>query len=54
MALAGRTNRTKFRDQIVNPLLKMGLLEMTLPDRPNSRFQKYRLTVKGEAVVPGK
>ena len=54
MKLADRTNRTKFRDQIVNPLLQMGLLEMTIPEKPNSRLQKYRLTAKGKAAILGK
>lgn len=30
MAPSGRTNRTKFRDQVVAPLLEAGLIEMTL------------------------
>lgn len=28
--------------------MAMGLLEMTLPDKPNSRSQRYRLTAKGQ------
>ena len=50
MLLFGRTNRTKFRDQVVNPLIDMGLIEMTIPDKPRSRLQKYRLTDNGRAV----
>ncbi|MBI5527014.1 MAG: transcriptional regulator, partial [Deltaproteobacteria bacterium] len=47
----GRKNRTKFRERFIQPLLDSGLLEMTVPDRPNSRLQKYRLTEKGRERV---
>jgi predicted HTH transcriptional regulator len=49
MAIDGRTNRTKFRDQVIKPLLDQGWLEMTLPDKPTSSQQKYRLTPAGAA-----
>ena len=49
MALAGRSNRTKFRDQVLKPLLDGGFIAMTIPDKPTSRLQKYRLTNKGRA-----
>ena len=45
------TNRTKFRNKYINPLLQDGLLEMTIPDKPNSRLQKYHLTKKGEEYL---
>jgi len=45
-----RTNRTKFRDQLVNPLLEKGLIEMTIPDKPKSPQQRYRLTQKGKNI----
>ncbi len=51
MFLAGRANRTKFRDQVLKPLLVAGLVDMTIPDKPNSRLQKYRLTMKGKAIL---
>jgi len=47
MTVADRTNRTKFRDQVIQPLMDQGLLEMTLPDKPTSSQQKYRLTDQG-------
>ena len=46
-----RTDRTKFRNQVLNPLLKDGLLEMTIPDKPQSSKQKYRLTDKGRKLL---
>jgi ATP-dependent DNA helicase RecG len=49
MRVTNRTNRTKFRDQVIKPLIEQGWLEMTLPDKPRSSQQKYRLTAKGEA-----
>ena len=45
--VAERSNRTKFRDQVIKPLLEQGLLEMTLPEKPTSSQQKYRLTGQG-------
>jgi hypothetical protein len=31
--------------------MEQGLLAWTLPDKPNSRLQKYRLTPAGRAVL---
>ncbi|MDD9986384.1 MAG: hypothetical protein OXQ31_08950 [Spirochaetaceae bacterium] len=44
MAQARRQDGTKFRNQVLKPLLKAGWLEMTVPDKPASRRQKYRTT----------
>ena len=47
LSFMGLSDRTKFRKKYVNPLLEEGILEMTIPDKPNSQNQKYRLTPKG-------
>lgn len=51
MGPSGRTDRTKFRDQVVAPLLDAGLLEMTIPDKPRSSKQQYRTTDAGHAAL---
>ena len=40
-----------FRRLYLLPALAAGLIEMTLPDKPNSRLQKYRLTAAGRQRV---
>jgi predicted HTH transcriptional regulator len=44
---AGMRDREHFRRKYLDPLLAAGLLERTIPDKPTSRLQKYRLTQKG-------
>ncbi|MGC8492717.1 MAG: Fic family protein [Syntrophobacteraceae bacterium] len=43
----GLSDRKSFRERYLKPALAEGLIEMTIPDKPNSRLQKYRLTEKG-------
>jgi len=51
MDAIGRSDRTKFRTGLIKPLLGQDLLEMTIPDKPNSRLQRYRATAKGLKVL---
>jgi ATP-dependent DNA helicase RecG len=51
MKLMGRTDRAKFRNQVLRPLLGDGLIEMTIPDKPTSSKQKYRLTEAGKRYL---
>jgi len=45
----GIKHRETFLDNYLHPLLNAGWLERTIPNRPTSRLQKYRLTDKGRA-----
>jgi predicted HTH transcriptional regulator len=47
----GRRDRTKFKRFVLRALMEDGILEWTIPDKPNSRLQKYRLTNKGRALA---
>ena len=38
-------------NKVIRVLMGQGLIEYTLPDRPNSRLQKYRLTEKGRQAL---
>ncbi|MFO7869314.1 MAG: putative DNA binding domain-containing protein [Bacteroidales bacterium] len=40
-------NRENFRKNYLQPALDNGLIELTIPEKPNSSKQKYRLTEKG-------
>ncbi|TVR06436.1 MAG: hypothetical protein EA403_00815 [Spirochaetaceae bacterium] len=40
-----------FRKAYLLPALDAGLIEMTIPDKPRSSKQKYRLTDKGRQLV---
>lgn len=51
MQTAGRANRTKFRDQVIKPLLEAGYIAMTIPDKPTSRNQQYQTTESGKAAL---
>jgi ATP-dependent DNA helicase RecG len=44
-------DRNYVRDAYLTPALRLGYIEYTIPDKPHSRLQKYRLTDRGRAVL---
>ena len=47
MKKLGLAHRPTFRKNYLQPALEAGLIERTLPDKPNSSLQRYRLRSKG-------
>ena len=46
MTILKRSNKSKFKIAIINPLVNNGYLELTIPESPRSPIQKYMLTNK--------
>jgi ATP-dependent DNA helicase RecG len=46
----GLRHEDHFRAKYLIPALQSGFVEMTIPDRPKSSRQQYRLTAKAEAL----
>ncbi len=46
MKILKRTNKSKFKNAIINPLIDHNFLELTIPESPKSPSQKYRTTGK--------
>ena len=44
-------DRRRLRDTYIDPALADGLVERTIPDKPTSRLQKYRLTETGRKLL---
>jgi hypothetical protein len=47
LVLKGRSN---FEERYLRPAIENGLIEYTIPGKPNSRLQKYRLTKKRRGI----
>ena len=45
----GLNHEDHFREAYLTPARALGLVEMTIPDKPNSSKQRYRLTPAGAA-----
>ncbi|MBK8482382.1 MAG: putative DNA binding domain-containing protein [Proteobacteria bacterium] len=50
----GLKHRPTFKENYLKPALAERLIEMTVPDKPSSRLQKYRLTDAGRARLSTK
>jgi len=47
MKKLGLKDEKHFRENYQQVAVKLGLIEMTIPDKPRSSKQKYRVTEKG-------
>ena len=51
MAEPGLKHWKTFQANYLAPLMAMGILERTIPDKPRSRMQRYRTTEAGLAIL---
>ncbi len=47
----GLRDRTHLRDRYLDPCLKAVWIEATIPEKPRSRLQTYRLIAKGRDIL---
>ena len=50
MAALGLSHRPTFRKNYMRPALAAGFVEMTHPESPTAKNQKYRLTARGKQI----
>ena len=51
MSELGLRHWKTFQSNYLKPLINADFIEMTIPEKPKSRLQKYRLTQKGRALL---
>jgi hypothetical protein len=44
-------DRKTFSERYLKPALNAGLIEMTIPEKPNSRLQKYRISANSKYIL---
>lgn len=47
----GLHDRKSFSERYLKPALNAGLIEMTIPEKPNSRLQKYRISANSKYIL---
>ena len=47
----GLSHNYTFRNNYIKPAIKLGVIEMTQPESPNSPTQAYKLTPKGKKYI---
>ena len=47
----GKAKPTRYLNDLVRKMVSSGLIEFTRPEKPNSRLQKYQLTIKGQRYI---
>lgn len=47
----GLQDRKSFSKRYLKPALNAGLIEMTIPEKPNSRLQKYRISANSKYIL---
>jgi ATP-dependent DNA helicase RecG len=47
----GHKSITRSIRRALSDLMNVGFAEYTIPEKPNSRLQKYRFTAKGRALL---
>lgn len=51
LSALGLRDEKHFRKHYQQVGIAAGVIEMTIPDKPNSRLQKYRLTATGKRLA---
>ena len=46
-------SKNKFREMYLNPIIKSGLVDRTIPEKPNDPNQQYIITKKGRLFLGG-
>jgi ATP-dependent DNA helicase RecG len=54
MTALGLKDEKHFRENYQQTGIATGVIEMTVPDKPKSRKQKYRLTNAGKKLLKGR